>query len=84
MKHPIVFCQWIRRPLQCFAPAGLTFGLTRLEQGEVVTPGNNQKCHVVGSLHWRTAAPLLSAPGWQRNAALFLKHLDDQRERLWD
>ena len=56
--------------------------MRRGEQAEVVTPGNNQKCHVAGSLHWRTGRLLLSAPGWQRNAVLFLKHLDDLRERL--
>jgi putative transposase len=52
------------------------------EQAEVVTPGNNQKYHIAGSLHWRTGRLLLSSPGPRRNAQLFLKHLDDLRERL--
>jgi putative transposase len=56
--------------------------MRRGEQAEVVTPGTNQKCHVAGSLHWRTGRLLLSVPGWQRNAVLFLRHLDDLRERL--
>jgi transposase len=52
------------------------------QQAEVVTPGNNRKCHVAGSLQWRTGRLLLSAPGWRRNAELFVKHLDDLRDRL--
>jgi putative transposase len=56
--------------------------MRRGEQAEVVTPGNNQKCYLAGSLHWRTGRLFLSAPGPQRNAALFLRHLDDLRERL--
>jgi putative transposase len=52
------------------------------EQAEVITPGTNRKCHIAGSLHWRTGRLLLSTPGSRRNAELFLKHLDDLRERL--
>lgn len=51
-------------------------------QAEVVTPGNNEKRHLAGSLHWRTGMLLLSEPGRQRNAALFVAHLDDLRRRL--
>jgi putative transposase len=58
----------------CWMPRG--------EQAEVVTPGNNDKVHLAGSLHWRTGRLLLSAPGRQRNAALFVAHLDDLCRRL--
>jgi putative transposase len=53
----------------CWMPRG--------RQAEVVTPGNNDKRHLAGSLHWRTGRLLLSAPGRQRNAALFVAHLED-------
>jgi transposase len=56
--------------------------MLRGEQGEVVTPGNNEKRHLAGSLHWRTGRLLISGPRRQRNAALFVAHLDDLRCRL--
>ena len=56
--------------------------MARGRQAEVVTPGNNEKRHLSGSLHWRTGRLLLSAPGRQRNAALFVSHLDDLRRQL--
>jgi putative transposase len=56
--------------------------MCRGQQAEVVTPGNNEKRHLAGSLHWRTGRLLLSAPGKQRNASLFLAHLDDLRRQL--
>lgn len=56
--------------------------MLRGEQAEVTTPGNNQKRHLAGSLHWRTGTLVLSAPGRKRNAELFLAHLDDLRQRL--
>lgn len=56
--------------------------MVRGEQAEVVTPGNNEKRHLAGSLHWRTGRLLLSAPGRRRNAALFVAHLDDLRRQL--
>jgi len=52
------------------------------QQAEVVTPGNNQKCHVAGSLIWGTGTLLVSRPRWRRNTAQFLAHLDDLRFRL--
>src|SRR4030095_12988336 len=58
----------------CWMPRG--------EQAEVVTPGNNEKRHVAGSLHWRTGTLLVSSPGTRRNTQLFLKHLDDLRRAL--
>jgi transposase len=56
--------------------------MLRGEQSEVVTPGNNEKRHLAGSLHWRTGTLFLSQPGRHRNAALFVAHLDDLRCRL--
>jgi transposase len=56
--------------------------MVRGEQAEVVTPGNNEKRYLAGSLHWRTGQLLLSAPGRRRNADLFVAHLDDLRRRL--
>ena len=56
--------------------------MVRGQQAEVITPGNNEKRHLAGSLHWRTGTLLLSSPGTQRNAQLFLAHLDDLRFRL--
>jgi putative transposase len=58
----------------CWMPRG--------EQTEVRTPGNNDKRHLAGSLHWRTGTLLVSEPGHQRNAELFVAHLDDLRCRL--
>jgi transposase len=56
--------------------------MVRGEQAEIVTPGNNEKRHLAGSLHWRTGRLLLSAPARRRNAALFVAHLDDLRKQL--
>jgi transposase len=56
--------------------------MVRGEQAEVVTPGNNEKRHLAGSLHWRTGRLLLSAPARRRNAGLFVAHLDDLRRQL--
>jgi hypothetical protein len=55
--------------------------MVRGEQAEIVTPGNNEKRHLAGSLHWRTGRLLLSAPARRRNAALFVAHLDDLRKQ---
>jgi transposase len=58
----------------CWMPRG--------QQAEVVTPGNNEKRHVAGSLHWRTGTLLVSPPGKRRNTTLFLEHLDALRASL--
>jgi putative transposase len=52
------------------------------QQTAVETPGNNIKRHVAGSLVWQTGTLLISPPGKQRNAELFVAHLDDLRRRL--
>jgi len=52
------------------------------QQAEVVTPGNNVKRHLAGSLIWRTGTLVVSAAGTRRNAELFVAHLDDLRRRL--
>ncbi len=54
----------------------------RGEQAEVLTPGNNQKRYVAGSLNWRTGRLLVSEPGTRRNSTLFIEHLEDLRRRL--
>ena len=50
----------------------------RGRQAEVVTPGTNAKKYVAGSLNWRTGR-LVATTGGRRDAALFLRHLDDLR-----
>jgi transposase len=56
--------------------------MRRGQQAEVVTPGTNVKRYLAGSLNWRTGKLLVSSPGTQRNAELFVRHLDDLRRRL--
>jgi len=56
--------------------------MERGHQAEVVTPGQNVKRHLAGSLIWGTGRLLVSAPGIRRNAELFATHLDDLRRRL--
>lgn len=57
--------------------------MRRGQQAQVVTPGNNTKRYLAGSLSWRTGSLLLTEgqPGQGRNADLFLAHLDDLRRR---
>jgi transposase len=50
-------------------------------QAEVVTPGDNEKRYLAGSLHWRTGK-LIATEGRKRDGALFSKHLDELRCRL--
>jgi putative transposase len=58
----------------CWMPKG--------QQTEVVTPGNNVKRHLAGSLVWRTGTLLISSACERRDTDLFLEHLDDLRRRL--
>jgi len=55
--------------------------MRRGQQAEVVTPGQNTKRYLAGSLNWRTGAIFLTA-GKKRNADLFLAHLDQLRQRF--
>lgn len=50
-------------------------------QAEVVTPGDNEKCYLAGSLHWRTGL-LIGTVGRKRDAKLFVRHLEDLLSRL--
>jgi len=53
------------------------------EQAEVVTPGDNEKRYLAGSLDWRTGRLTLTEgePRQGRDTELFLAHLDDLRRR---
>jgi transposase len=55
--------------------------MERGRQAEVVTPGNNEKRYLAGSLDWRTGRLTLTEgrPRQGRNTDLFLAHLDDLR-----
>ena len=55
--------------------------MVRGQQAEVITPGNNTKRYLAGSLNWRTGELILTE-GNRRNADLFLAHLDDLRRRF--
>ena len=63
--NPEVGCMWMKRG----------------EQAAVETPGNNQKRHLAGSIHWRTGRLILTEgrPREGRSAAQFCRHLDDLR-----
>jgi transposase len=56
--------------------------MQRGHQAVVETPGTNTKRYLAGSLNWRTGELILSEPGTQRNADLFLAHLDELRRRF--
>jgi transposase len=52
-------------------------------QAQVVTPGSNEKRYLAGSLNWRTGDVVVTEgrPREGRNAALFVRHLDQLRCR---
>jgi transposase len=50
------------------------------KQAEVITPGTNRKKYIAGSLDWRTGK-LTATEGEKRNAALFVAHLDELRNK---
>ena len=50
-------------------------------QAEVVTPGTNVKRYLAGSLSWRSGE-VVATMGTRRDAALFVRHLDDLRRRF--
>jgi putative transposase len=51
------------------------------QQAEVVTPGDNAKRYLAGSLHWRTGK-LLTTTGDKRDGKLFVAHLHQLRKSL--
>lgn len=55
--------------------------MARGEQAEVVTPGNNEKRYLAGSLDWRTGRLILTEGQAQRgrDTELFPAHLDELR-----
>lgn len=55
--------------------------MRRARQAAVVTPGDNQKCYIAGSIHWRTGT-VIQTTGARRNADLFIAHLDALRRSL--
>ena len=63
--NPDIGCMWMRRG----------------QQAHVVTPGDNEKCYLAGSLHWRTGQ-LFTTKGDKRNGKLFVAHLHELRCRL--
>lgn len=63
--NPDIGCMWMQRG----------------EQAQVVTPGNNVKRYLAGSMSWRSGE-LVVTPGTRRNAELFVAHLDDLRRRF--
>jgi putative transposase len=63
--NPKIGCQWMERG----------------QQAEVVTPGDNDKSYLAGSLHWRTGL-LLTTVGPKRDGDLFVRHLQDLLCRL--
>jgi transposase len=63
--NPEVGCMWMARG----------------QQAPIVTPGDNEKCYLAGSLHWRTGV-LFTTVGPKRNGVLFARHLDELRLRL--
>jgi transposase len=63
--NPDIGCMWMYRG----------------RQAKVVTPGDNAKCYLAGSLHWRTGK-LVTTQGPKRDAALFVSHLHELRRKL--
>jgi transposase len=55
--------------------------MRRGEQAEVVTPGDNEKRYLAGSLNWRNGKLILS-DGPKRNGQLFIEHLEELRRRF--
>jgi putative transposase len=64
--NPKIGCMWMRRG----------------QQAEVVTPGDNAKRYLAGSLHWRTGALLAPLTGPSRNGKLVAAHLEELCRRL--
>ena len=52
--------------------------MVRGHQASVLTPGNNEKRYLAGSLNWRTGT-LIATPGLRRDGPLFVAHLEELR-----
>ena len=63
--NPDIGCMWMERG----------------QQAQVVTPGDNVKRYLSGSMSWRTGE-LVVTPGTRRNAELFVAHLEELRRRF--
>jgi putative transposase len=63
--NPDIGCMWMERG----------------QQAQVVTPGNNVKRYLSGSMSWRTGEVVVTQ-GTRRNAELFVAHLEDLRRRF--
>ena len=63
--NPDIGCMWMERG----------------EQARVITPGDNVKRYLSGSMSWRTGE-LVVTPGTRRNAELFVAHLEELRRRF--
>jgi len=55
--------------------------MTRGKQAQVLTPGDNVKRYLAGSMSWRSGE-LVVTQGTRRNAELFVRHLEDLRTRF--
>jgi putative transposase len=55
--------------------------MTEGDQATVVTPGTNVKRYLAGSMSWRSGEVVVTQ-GARRDAALFVRHLDDLRRRF--
>lgn len=60
--NPKIGCMWMKKG----------------RQAKVLTPGDNAKRYVCGSMNWRTGE-ILATDGAHRNHELFLAHLDELR-----
>jgi transposase len=56
--------------------------MRRGQQAEVVTPGDNAKEYLAGSLHWRTGALIGAVTGPKRDGKLVAAHLRELCRRL--
>lgn len=63
--NPDIGCCWMKRG----------------EQAQVLTPGDNIKRYLAGSMSWRSGE-LVVTEGTRRNAELFVRHLEDLRVRF--
>ena len=56
--------------------------MRRGRQADVVTPGDNEKRYLAGSLHWRTGVLIAPVAGPKRSGQLVAAHLEELCRRL--